>query len=422
MNYKPAPNYPNYIIYENGDIVNKQTQHKLKIQKKKTAIVTLCNNGITKHFNVIRLIYEVFNNVNLDKNECVVFNDGDKNNFHYTNLVIKNETHLIKLDDAKIWKLCVENNNYKISNYGDVFSINTNKILKPYLNVYYLIQLCLDGIQTTYRVHCLVYRAFKGDIPKDRVIDHLDRNKLNNYIDNLQIATRRENAINIDPYIPKLRKVHQFNLNGEFIKEWESLEEINKTLGYKKNCVGDTCLGTYKQMYGFKWTYVDKITDLQYYKTVIVYDDNYKNYMIDTNGNVINRNHILMSPQTDNGYQTIKLTSSLTGKSKRFKIHQLVAMTYLNNPNNLPIINHIDENRSNNDVNNLEWCDQLHNVRHSCGKKVNQINIKDGTIINTFSSLSEASKFLNIKSTSCLSEVCNGNQKTAYGFKWEFAT
>jgi hypothetical protein len=422
MNYKSVPNYPNYIIYENGDIVNKNTLHKLKFKQEKFCSVTLSNDGITKKFNVIKLIYEVFNNVQLDKNTKIVFEDGNKNNYHYTNLSIKTEKHLIQLDSNKIWKICVENSNYKISNHGDVFSVTSNKILKPYLNVYYVIQLCLNGVYTTYKIHRLVYSAFKGVIPKNKVVDHIDRNKLNNHIDNLQLATRSENALNIDPYIQKLRKVHQFTLNNEFIKEWNSVKEINEMLGFCEGHIGNVCSGVYKQGYGFKWNYVDKIIDLQGYKEVIVYNDNYKNYMIDTKGNVINRHHILMSPQINNDYKTIKLTSSLTGQSKRFRINQLVAMTFLDNPNKLPYVNHIDENRSNNDVNNLEWCTQLHNARHSCGKRVNQINIKDGSVVNTFNSISEAAEYLNIKSESCISDVCRGKQKTAYGFKWEYAT
>lgn len=425
MNYKPIPNYPNYIIYENGDIVNKNTNHKLKLtlSQNEPARVHLCNHNIVKHFNVSRLIYEVFNDIKLKKSDRIVFNDGNTNNYHHTNLVIRNEKHQIQLDPTKIWKICVANPNYKISNYGDIYSITTNKIIKSHINEYYRIHLSLNNVSEIYFIHHLVYKTFKGEVPEDKVIDHIDRNKLNNYIDNLQLATRSENSLNINPYKPQERKINQYSLNNEFIKEWESANEINKILGFRATSILRVCLGSRKSAFKFKWSYVDKITNLENYKKIkIINDDHYQNYMIDRKGNVINKNNILLCSQNNKNYKSIKLKSSLTGREKRFKIHRLVSMTFLDNPNNLPIVNHIDENRSNNDVNNLEWCDSSHNICHSIGKSVNQINITDGKIINTFKSIADAVRMLNKKSGSPISSVCKGKQKTAYGFKWEYAT
>ena len=51
------------------------------------------------------------------------------------------------------------------------------------------------------------------------------------------------------------------------------------------------------------------------------------------------------------------------GSKKQFLIHRLVAEAFIPNPNNYPIINHIDENKRNNKVDNLEWCNQKHNMK-----------------------------------------------------------
>lgn len=63
------------------------------------------------------------------------------------------------------------------------------------------------------------------------------------------------------------------------------------------------------------------------------------------------------------GYQIVTLLKD--GIRERKLIHRLVAEAFLPNPNNLPIVNHIDYNPSNNNVGNLEWCSQKQNVRHS---------------------------------------------------------
>lgn len=63
------------------------------------------------------------------------------------------------------------------------------------------------------------------------------------------------------------------------------------------------------------------------------------------------------------GYRTVTL--SIDGNDKTFKVHRLVAQAFIPNPNNLPEVNHIDLDRSNNFVNNLEWCIHSDNIKHS---------------------------------------------------------
>ena len=106
--------------------------------------------------------------------------------------------------------------------------------------------------------------------------------------------------------------------------------------------------------------------------------------------------------------------------SKQYSVHRLVAMTFIDNPNNYKIVNHIDENKLNNNVKNLEWCTLLQNTIHSCGKKVSKINIKSNKIIKTYNCLNDAAKELNIKQATNISLACKNKRKTAYGYKWKF--
>ena len=62
------------------------------------------------------------------------------------------------------------------------------------------------------------------------------------------------------------------------------------------------------------------------------------------------------------GYKLVVL--SKRGQTKTCRVHRLVAQAFIPNPENLPVVNHKDENPSNNNVENLEWCTQKHNVNH----------------------------------------------------------
>ena len=76
---------------------------------------------------------------------------------------------------------------------------------------------------------------------------------------------------------------------------------------------------------------------------------------------------LIMKLGKRNGYNVIVLENKRNNR-RCYQIHRLVAEAFLKNPNNFQIINHIDENRTNNNVNNLEWCTQKYNVLHSVRK------------------------------------------------------
>ena len=147
----------------------------------------------------------------------------------------------------------------------------------------------------------------------------------------------------------------------------------------------------------------------------------------------------VLKPQISkrNGYAYQMLYKN--GKGKLLRVHRLVAMAFLPNPNNLPQVNHKDGNKQNNSVDNLEWCEQSDNMKHAYKnglqtpsenqrkaiintnklkqKKVCQI--KDGEVINTFSGISEASRQTKI-SISCISRCCNLKRKSTNGYEWRF--
>lgn len=111
---------------------------------------------------------------------------------------------------------------------------------------------------------------------------------------------------------------------------------------------------------------------------------------------------------------------ALWKNSKREKhyVHRLVAQEFLSNPDNLPEINHKDENKRNNCVSNLEYCSRQYNMEYSKSKKVSQYDL-NGKLIKTFKSVRQASRELGA-SPGYISKCCNGTAKTCGGFVWKY--
>ena len=140
-------------------------------------------------------------------------------------------------------------------------------------------------------------------------------------------------------------------------------------------------------------------------------------YEVSTKGRVKNlkTGRILGDRYDSNGYKIVDL------KRKNYYIHRLTALAFIPNPDNLPEVDHVDEDKRNNDVSNLRWVTASENVRHSTHKyscQVKQID-KDGNLIKTWDSLKQIERELGYKSGS-ISNICKGMRRYVYGFRWEY--
>lgn len=126
------------------------------------------------------------------------------------------------------------------------------------------------------------------------------------------------------------------------------------------------------------------------------------------------------------GYERIDLSKN--NKSKHYFIHQLVAKTFIPNPNNYKIINHIDENTLNNCVENLEWCTQQYNLCYGNRRQkvidkerklVHQYD-KNNNLIMTHYSIQQAARNIG-RNAGPICRCCQGKQEYAYDYKWLYA-
>lgn len=82
--------------------------------------------------------------------------------------------------------------------------------------------------------------------------------------------------------------------------------------------------------------------------------------------------HFLKQAADMNGY--LRTSLAMNGKNTTIKVHRLVAETFIPNPENKPEVNHIDGNKQNNDVSNLEWCTRSENLKHACKHKLKRLD------------------------------------------------
>jgi len=144
-----------------------------------------------------------------------------------------------------------------------------------------------------------------------------------------------------------------------------------------------------------------------------------------TRGTVIHQN------TTHDGYAQIILLKN--GRKHTKKAHRYVAIKFIENPNNLPQVNHIDGNKKNNHVSNLEWCDGKHNQQHAVrtglrkkyfgadhwnSREVYQLSF-DGFLVGVYPSIVEAAKSVN-RDVTTVHKVLIGTRKSCAGFKWTY--
>lgn len=257
------------------------------------------------------------------------------------------------------------------------------------------------------------------------------------------------------------KNVFQFSLDGKFVKEWKSASDAARELGVTPQGIYE-CLKERFVAYGYIWLRenngdkalqisngIDISNDTlqgEVWKNVVGYKGYYQVSnlgRIRTVGRVVSacyksrqfiQGRIICPNRFPKGYLGCTLYKS--GSQKLRYIHRLVAEAFIPNPQNLPQVNHKDENKSNNRVDNLEWCTQEYNTNYgTCtqrisnahkalqkGKRVVQIDKCSQIIIATYPNSAIAMEQTGIDA-SAIKKVCLNRPKfkTAGGYIWRRA-
>ena len=153
------------------------------------------------------------------------------------------------------------------------------------------------------------------------------------------------------------------------------------------------------------------------------------NYEVSTDGQVRNRTtkKILKGRLSKNGYLQVSIKIDATQKFCNRYIHRLVALHFIQNPNNKREVNHIDGNKENNTLSNLEWVTSSENQKHRHligNKKTSNRHIgmfnKKGEMVKDFNSILEAVAYFNKTSRVNIDNALQGKQYTAYGYVWKY--
>jgi len=280
----------------------------------------------------------------------------------------------------------------------------------------------------------LVFKTFNPDIELDEEdherITFKDKNAANCSLDNLQVKSQ-SNINNQDDVVhPNQKPIYQMDIEtGGIITRFEGAKEASEKMGfdYKRQGISNAAFSQ-REYKGYKWAYCQDIdadnedNDEEY--TNDLPNEKWQqieglNYFVSTRGRIMHgkRKRIRKHKIKPDGTHMVSLR--VNKQVKDFFVHILEAKAFIPNPNNLPEVNHIDEDRDNLNIENLEWVSRSQNASHSFAKRVNQYEL-DGTFRKSYASITEASQKTGF-AHSGISKCCSGKQNECHGFIWKYS-
>jgi hypothetical protein len=371
----------------------------------------------------------------------------------------------------------------KNKNTGQIKSLSKNQGGFTYVRI----DIGKKAKKITYQMHQLVAKMFNGECPKDYFVVHKDSNKENNSASNLTYMTKSaaklryfnnlnkkedstdsqtessdsetETVSKSDEKKTKVKQVistkskqqlsekttpKKVVKSSESESKSESESDDNKTVSLKEYKILQATIKTLeeenkslKKQLNIKEPDKTPLNELPKEKSKDSSKEKtpsksetkqvkeFTKYEVDKKGNVYSNGYMVKPYVNANGYHRISLSmnDSVTKNRQNKYVHRLVAEAWIPNPKNLPYVNHINANKIDNRVENLEWCTASENMLHDSklrktGKRIYAFDSKTGKFYKSYESIKAAGRAIGIDSTS-ITKVVSGNRVTAGGYFWK---
>ena len=255
---------------------------------------------------------------------------------------------------------------YQITKTGKVWSTKSKIFLKQSTcNGYKHIHTSVEKKQSDFTVHRLVAETFIPNPENKPYVNHINNDKDNNCVENLEWVTQKENCASHGKKTSHPRRVIQKDLEGNIIKTYDSLKEAGIAVGKHESSISKAVLKINQTAGGFVWDYEGIHTlELDITKGKAIYGND--KYLIFSNGNVYNnvRKALVKPIQNAAGYCYVTISSNKT--KKNCYIHRLVAEHFIENKDiKKTQVNHKNKKRDDNSIDNLEWVTPSENSLHA---------------------------------------------------------
>lgn len=146
---------------------------------------------------------------------------------------------------------------YEAGDLGTIRRKNSKRTVKPVRGGrrHLTVQLCVNGFKTTKYVHRLIMESFNPSFSNKDYIYHIDKDITNNALLNLRVRLSTDGVI---PPPNASKAVVQMDLKGNIIKEWPSMTQVRKELGFSQSTISSVCTGRRKTAHKHLWKFKEK--------------------------------------------------------------------------------------------------------------------------------------------------------------------
>lgn len=286
----------------------------------------------------------------------------------------------ISFNSIENWRPIPEfSDKYEISDNGIIRFIKSKKIINHRKNPhgYIMVYLSYNGKVSNRQIHRMLAEAFIPNPNNYPIVHHKNKIRSDYRLENLEWVTTKVNASM--PYStchPKLNDEQVKSIFTEYHTTGTKISQLAERYRVIPNTIANIvrCKKWKNITFNLLHLCKEKIDETpvkspknESWKYVEEYN---KTYLISTKGNVISLinervgNIITLKPsESEKGYLMVCLQQD--SNKKWFPIHRLVAQHFIANPLNHPIVHHIDNNKKNNEISNLRWCDNSYNINQS---------------------------------------------------------